>query len=139
MGMSQSHGPNPGDPNATIKVLRDAVDLGVTFSDTAEAYGHYVNEVLVGEAIAPVRDQVVLVTKFGWRIENGQSTGLDSRPTGQASGVSAVHRELLGWRARAAASRSAPGEVAEAGAPGPGCSGSRIKAPAAASAFSEAR
>ena len=80
MGMSQSYGPNPGDRQAMITVLRDAVDLGVTFFDTAESYGPYVNEELVGEALAPVRDQVVIATKFGWRIEDDKSTGLDSRP-----------------------------------------------------------
>jgi aryl-alcohol dehydrogenase-like predicted oxidoreductase len=80
MGMSQSYGPNPGDRNAMITVLRGAVDLGITFFDTAEVYGPYLNEDLVGEALAPVRDEVALATKFGWRIENGQSTGLDSRP-----------------------------------------------------------
>jgi aryl-alcohol dehydrogenase-like predicted oxidoreductase len=80
MGMSQSYGPNPGDRADMIGVLRCAVDLGVTFFDTAEVYGPYVNEELVGEALAPVRDQVVIATKFGWRIENGTSTGLDSRP-----------------------------------------------------------
>jgi len=80
MGMSQSYGPNPGDRQAMIGVLRDAVDLGITFFDTAEVYGPYVNEELVGEALAPVRDQVVIATKFGWRIEDGRSAGLDSRP-----------------------------------------------------------
>jgi aryl-alcohol dehydrogenase-like predicted oxidoreductase len=80
MGMSQSYGPNPGDRQAMISVLRDAVDLGVTFFDTAEVYGPYANEELVGEALQPVRDQVVLATKFGWRIEDGKSVGLDSRP-----------------------------------------------------------
>ncbi len=80
MGMSQSYGPNPGDRNAMIGVLRDAVDLGITFFDTAEVYGPYVNEELVGEALAPVRDQVVIATKFGWRIENGRPVGLNSRP-----------------------------------------------------------
>ncbi|MER5435897.1 aldo/keto reductase [Streptomyces sp. NPDC002588] len=80
MGMSQSYGPNPGDRQDMIGVLRAAVDRGITFFDTAEVYGPYVNEELVGEALAPVRDQVVLATKFGWRIENGKSTGLDSRP-----------------------------------------------------------
>jgi aryl-alcohol dehydrogenase-like predicted oxidoreductase len=80
MGMSQSYGPNPGDRDAMIGVLRDAVDLGITFFDTAEVYGPYVNEELVGEALASVRDQVVIATKFGWRIENGRSIGLDSRP-----------------------------------------------------------
>jgi aryl-alcohol dehydrogenase-like predicted oxidoreductase len=80
MGMSQSYGPNPGDRQAMISVLRDAVDLGVTFFDTAEVYGPYVNEELVGEALRPVRDRVVIATKFGWRIEDGKSVGLDSRP-----------------------------------------------------------
>ena len=80
MGMSQSYGPNPGDRGAMIAVLRDAVDLGVTFFDTAEVYGPYVNEELVGEALAPVRGQVVIATKFGWQIEDGRSVGLNSRP-----------------------------------------------------------
>jgi len=80
MGMSQSYGPNPGDRQAMIAVLRHAVDLGVTFFDTAEVYGPYVNEELVCEALAPARDEVVIATKFGWRISDGRSTGLDSRP-----------------------------------------------------------
>jgi aryl-alcohol dehydrogenase-like predicted oxidoreductase len=80
MGMSQSYGPNPGDRQAMIGVLRDAVDVGVTFFDTAEVYGPYANEELVGEALGPVRGQVVIATKFGWRIEDGRSAGLDSRP-----------------------------------------------------------
>jgi aryl-alcohol dehydrogenase-like predicted oxidoreductase len=80
MGMSQSYGPNPGDRQTMIGVLRAAVDLGITFFDTAEVYGPFVNEELVGEALAPVRDQVVIATKFGWRIEDGRSVGLDSRP-----------------------------------------------------------
>ena len=80
MGMSQSYGPNPGDRDAMIAVLRGAVELGVTFFDTAEVYGPYVNEELVGEALAPLRSEVVIATKFGWRIEDGASVGLDSRP-----------------------------------------------------------
>ncbi|MDQ0905370.1 aryl-alcohol dehydrogenase-like predicted oxidoreductase [Streptomyces canus] len=80
MGMSQSYGPNPGDRQDMIGVLRAAVDRGITFFDTAEVYGPYVNEELVGEALAPVRDQVVIATKFGWRIEDGTPVGLDSRP-----------------------------------------------------------
>src|SRR4051794_38150844 len=80
MGMSQSYGPNPGDRDAMIGVLRGAAERGVTFFDTAEVYGPYVNEELVGEALAPLRDQVVIATKFGWRIEGGTSVGLDSRP-----------------------------------------------------------
>ena len=80
MGMSQSYGPNPGDRDAMIGVLRGAVERGVTFFDTAEVYGPFVNEELVGEALAPLRDQVVIATKFGWRIQDGHAVGLDSRP-----------------------------------------------------------
>ena len=81
MGMSQSYGPNPGDRHAMIALIRAAVDRGVTFFDTAEVYGPYVNEELVGEALAPVRDQVVIATKFGFRFdEQGRQTGLVSRP-----------------------------------------------------------
>ncbi|MDL9977971.1 aldo/keto reductase [Microbacterium sp. ASV49] len=80
MGMSQSYGPNPGDRAEMIAVLRSAVDLGVTFFDTAEVYGPYVNEELVGEALDPVRDRVVIATKFGWDIQNCKSVGLNSRP-----------------------------------------------------------
>jgi aryl-alcohol dehydrogenase-like predicted oxidoreductase len=80
MGMSQSYGPNPGDRGDMIAVLRGAVERGVTFFDTAEVYGPYVNEELVGEALEPLRDQVVIATKFGWDIRDGKSVGLDSRP-----------------------------------------------------------
>ncbi|UKA60625.1 aldo/keto reductase [Arthrobacter sp. FW306-2-2C-D06B] len=80
MGMSQSYGPNPGDRDEMISVLRSAVDDGVTFFDTAEVYGPYANEELVGEALEPIRDRVVIATKFGWDIQDGQSVGLDSRP-----------------------------------------------------------
>ena len=80
MGMSQSYGPNPGDRDEMIAVLRGAVERGVTFFDTAEVYGPYGNEELVGEALQPLRDQVVIVTKFGWDIRDGRSVGLDSRP-----------------------------------------------------------
>lgn len=81
MGMSQSFGPNPGDRDEMIGVLRAAVDLGITFFDTAEVYGPFVNEELVGEALAPVRDRVVIATKFGWTFDgDGHQTGLGSRP-----------------------------------------------------------
>jgi aryl-alcohol dehydrogenase-like predicted oxidoreductase len=80
MGMSQSYGPNPGDRDDMIGVLRYAVEQGVTFLDTAEVYGPYENEQLVGDAIAPIRDQVVVATKFGWNIVDGQMRGVDSRP-----------------------------------------------------------
>ena len=81
MGMSQSFGPNPGDRDQMITVLRGAVERGVTLFDTAEVYGPYVNEELVGEALAPVRDQVVIATKFGFAFdEQGRQTGLSSEP-----------------------------------------------------------
>jgi len=80
MGMSQSYGPNPGSREDMIAVLRGAVELGVTFFDTAEVYGPHVNEELVGEALEPLRDQVVIATKFGWDIRDGKSVGTDSRP-----------------------------------------------------------
>jgi aryl-alcohol dehydrogenase-like predicted oxidoreductase len=80
MGMSQSYGPNPGDRDDMIRVLREAIDSGVTFFDTAEVYGPHVNEELVGEALEPIRDQVQIATKFGWDIKDGKSVGLDSRP-----------------------------------------------------------
>jgi aryl-alcohol dehydrogenase-like predicted oxidoreductase len=79
MGMSQSYGPNPGDRDDMVAVLRGAVERGVTFVDTAEVYGPYVNEELVGEALEPVRDDVVIATKFGFDIAGGLG-GLDSRP-----------------------------------------------------------
>ncbi|MGX5208012.1 aldo/keto reductase [Streptomyces violaceus] len=95
MGMSQSYGPNPGDRSEMIAVLRGAVDRGVTFFDTAEVYGPYVNEELVGEALAPLRDQVVIATKFGFRIENGAPAGLNSRPE-QIRAVATASLERLG-------------------------------------------
>ena len=82
MGMSFSYGP-PKDKQEMIPLLRSAVERGVTFFDTAEVYGPYINEELVGEALAPFRGQVVIATKFGWKIdpkaERGLA-GLDSRP-----------------------------------------------------------
>ena len=81
MGMSQSFGPNPGDRGEMVGLLRTAVDLGVTLFDTAEVYGPFDNEELVGEALAPVRDRVVIATKFGFAFgEQGRQTGLSSRP-----------------------------------------------------------
>ena len=80
MGMSQSYGPGP-DRAANIALLRAAVDRGVTFFDTAEAYGPFVNEELVGEALQPVRDRVVIATKFGITFDaDSRHTGLSSRP-----------------------------------------------------------
>jgi aryl-alcohol dehydrogenase-like predicted oxidoreductase len=80
MGMSMSYGPNPGDRDDMIGVLRYAVEQGITFIDTAEVYGPYMNEELVGDAIAPLRDQIVVATKFGWNIVDGKMQGTDSRP-----------------------------------------------------------
>jgi aryl-alcohol dehydrogenase-like predicted oxidoreductase len=81
MGMSFGLGP-PASREAMIRMLREAVDRGVTLFDTAEIYGPYVNEELVGEALAPVRDRVVLATKFGFKINpaTGAQAGFDSRP-----------------------------------------------------------
>lgn len=80
MGMSQSYGPGP-DRAANIALLRAAVERGVTFFDTAEVYGPFHNEALVGEALQPVRDQVVIATKFGFAFDaDGRQTGLSSRP-----------------------------------------------------------
>src|SRR6188508_2209135 len=80
MGISSGYGPATGHQDG-IAVIRAAVDRGVTFFDTAEAYGPFTNEELVGEALAPVRNQVVIATKFGFTFENGRQTGLDSRPS----------------------------------------------------------
>jgi len=81
MGMSQSYGPNPGDRREMISLIRTAVERGVTFFDTAEVYGPFANEELVGEALAPLREQVVIATKFGFEFgPEGQQTGLNSRP-----------------------------------------------------------
>lgn len=78
MGLSHAYGP-PAEKTAAIGLIRAAVAHGVTFFDTAEVYGPYTNEELVGEALAPVRDQVVIATKFGFRIGN-PAGGVDSRP-----------------------------------------------------------
>jgi len=95
MGMSQSYGPNPGDRDEMIGVLRAAVERGVTFFDTAEVYGPFVNEELVGEALAPVRDQVVIATKFGFSFDaDGKQTGLSSRPEQVRAAVEGSLRRL---------------------------------------------
>ena len=95
MGMSQSFGPNPGDPGQMMGLLRAAVDLGVTFFDTAEVYGPFRNEELVGEALAPVRDQVVIATKFGFAFDGqGRQTGLSSRPDHIRAAVDGSLRRL---------------------------------------------
>ena len=82
MGMSFGYGP-PKDKPEMIALIRAAFDLGVTFFDTAEVYGPFINEELVGEALAPFRRQVVIATKFGFRLDpqTGKPAGLDSRPS----------------------------------------------------------
>ena len=81
MGMSFGYGP-AGEKKEMMAVIRSAVEHGVTFFDTAEVYGPFTNEELVGEALAPVRAQVVIATKFGFKLdpESGKFVGLDSRP-----------------------------------------------------------
>ena len=79
MGISFGYGPASSREEG-VGIIRAAVGRGVTFFDTAEVYGPFTNEEVVGAALAPVRDQVVIATKFGFRIENGQQAGLDSRP-----------------------------------------------------------
>jgi aryl-alcohol dehydrogenase-like predicted oxidoreductase len=80
MGMSFGYGPAQ-EEQEMISVIRAAVDLGVTFFDTAEVYGPFTNEVLVGKALSPIREQVVIATKFGFHFDaNGKQAGLNSRP-----------------------------------------------------------
>jgi aryl-alcohol dehydrogenase-like predicted oxidoreductase len=81
MGMSFGYGP-PKDKQEMIALLRAAVERGVTFFDTAEVYGPFINEELVGEGLAPFREQVVIATKFGFKLDpkSGRSVGVDSRP-----------------------------------------------------------
>src|SRR5205807_1388396 len=81
MGMSFGYGP-AADKQEMISLIRSAVERGVTFFDTAEIYGPFTNEDLVGEALAPFRDQVTIATKFGFKIDpaTGKQVGLDSRP-----------------------------------------------------------
>src|SRR6476659_1643911 len=81
MGMSFGYGP-PKDKQEMMALLRAAVERGVTFFDTAEVYGPFTNEELVGEGLAPFREQVVIATKFGFKLDpkSGRSIGVDSRP-----------------------------------------------------------
>jgi aryl-alcohol dehydrogenase-like predicted oxidoreductase len=80
MGISFGYGPAL-DRQQGMAIIRAAVERGITFFDTAEVYGPFTNEDVVGEALAPFRDRVAIATKFGWRIENGKQAGLDSRPS----------------------------------------------------------
>src|SRR5436189_2756638 len=79
MGLSYGYGPAT-DKQKAISLIRTAVERGITFFDTAEAYGPFKNEELLGEALAPVRDQVVIATKFGFKFEGAKQSGTDSRP-----------------------------------------------------------
>jgi aryl-alcohol dehydrogenase-like predicted oxidoreductase len=81
MGMSQSYGsPEERDERESIATIHRALELGVTFFDTAEVYGPFTNEELLGRALRDRRDRAIIATKFGWKIEGGKSIGLDSRP-----------------------------------------------------------
>src|SRR5437870_6738809 len=80
MGMSFGYGPAK-DKNEMMSLIRAAVERGITFFDTAEVYGPFTNEELIGEALAPMRERVVIATKFGFKIgPKGEQIGLDSRP-----------------------------------------------------------
>jgi aryl-alcohol dehydrogenase-like predicted oxidoreductase len=95
MGMRFSYGP-PADKKEMISLIRSAVERGVTFFDTAEVYGPFINEELVGEALTPFRGQVVIATKFGFRLDpkSGAQIGLDSRPEHIREVVEASLRRL---------------------------------------------
>ncbi len=92
MGMSWAYGET--DEAESIATIHRAIELGCTFLDTAEIYGPFANEELLGRALVGKRDQVVLATKFGFRIENGQRTGLDSRPEHIREAVDGCLRRL---------------------------------------------
>jgi aryl-alcohol dehydrogenase-like predicted oxidoreductase len=87
MGLSHAFGP-PVDDRVGIDLIRAAADRGITFFDTAQMYGPFTNEELVGQALAPVRDQVVIATKFGFAFDGDRSTSACPRPV---SGLSAAH------------------------------------------------
>jgi aryl-alcohol dehydrogenase-like predicted oxidoreductase len=94
MGLSQSYGP-VADRKEAVALIRHAVDRGVTFFDTAEVYGPFTNEEIVGEALAPHRDDVVIATKFGFAFDReGKQTGLSSRPGDIARAVEGSLRRL---------------------------------------------
>ena len=94
MGISQSFGPSPERP-AMVSFLRQAVDHGITFFDTAEVYGPFANEEIVGEALEPVRDEVVIATKFGFAFDaDGHESGVSSRPENIRAAVDGSLRRL---------------------------------------------
>jgi aryl-alcohol dehydrogenase-like predicted oxidoreductase len=95
MGMSQGYGrPEERDERESIATIHRAIELGVTFFDTAEVYGPFTNEELVGRAVKNWRHEVVIATKFGWKIEHGKNVGLDSRPAHIREVVEASLRRL---------------------------------------------
>ncbi len=93
MGMVSAYPPIP-DKKDMIRFTREAVDQGATFLDTAEVYGPYTSEEILGQALEGIRDQVVIATKFGFAIQNGQSVGLDSRPASIRKAVEGSLRRL---------------------------------------------
>ena len=93
MGMSFGYGP-AREKQEMISVIRSAVEQGVTFFDTAEVYGPFTNEELLGEALAPFRDKVVIATKFGFDCDSGKQGGLNSRPEHIRRLVEGSHKRL---------------------------------------------
>jgi aryl-alcohol dehydrogenase-like predicted oxidoreductase len=92
MGLSFGYGPAT-EKSEAIQLIRAAFERGITFFDTAEVYGPFTNEELLGEAVAPFRDQVVIATKFGFKIDNGKMAGVDSRPANiRAVAEASLHR-----------------------------------------------
>lgn len=95
MGMSATYGsPEERDEREAIATIHRALEIGITFLDTAELYGPFTNEELVGRALKGKRDQAVIATKFGWHIDDGESTGLDSRPAHIRDAVEGSLRRL---------------------------------------------
>jgi aryl-alcohol dehydrogenase-like predicted oxidoreductase len=93
MGLTQSFPPFP-EPEESVKFIRETVERGVTFFDTAEVYGPFANEVVVGEALKPYREQVIIATKFGFNLASGKMDGVDSRPETIAKAVDGSLKRL---------------------------------------------
>ena len=120
MGMSFGYGP-AGDEQEMISLIRSAVDLGVTFFDTAEVYGPFTNEVLVGKALSPIRKQVVIATKFGFHFDaNGKQAGLEQPPRAHQTGRGSIAQAAEHRRHRPALSASRRPERAHRGCRGSG-------------------
>ena len=94
MSMSSGSYNPPRSAKEMVPVIRGAIDRGVTFFDTAEVYGPFTNELIVGEALKPVRDQVVLASKLGFKFDNGQRAGRDSRPVAIRKAVEGMLKRL---------------------------------------------